>query len=214
MNLSRPTCRHRPSLGDGQFRSSLSALPAATSQHNARAGRVIEVHPDHDWLHLARRQAEETTSWTAGSICRTASWPIAARFWSGCGSHPRRWTHPGPPVLRLAGEPRPPKCVEALARLGGTGGRTGCGAGTAPSSNAARGRSTPMPSSTSSPASGSPPCWPPRRPACRSRCCSPGPYEPKASSTTSTNDSNIPSRSTSTTRPCRCCWPCPTTAPR
>ena len=51
---------------------------------NARAGRVIKVHPDHDRLHQARRQAETPEFWTAYTTVRpmaerSISWLVADR---------------------------------------------------------------------------------------------------------------------------------------
>jgi IS5 family transposase len=48
----------------------------------ARAGRVIKIHPDHDRLHAARRQAEDPEFWTAYTTTRpmgerSISWLVA-----------------------------------------------------------------------------------------------------------------------------------------
>jgi IS5 family transposase len=68
--------------GTASFARHCSRCPLRRRCTNARAGRVIRLHPDHDRLHYARRQAEDPDFWTAYTTTRpmgerSISWLVA-----------------------------------------------------------------------------------------------------------------------------------------
>ena len=68
--------------GTASFARHCQRCPLRRRCTNARAGRVIKVHPDHDRLHHARRQADDPEFWTAYTTTRpmgerSISWLVA-----------------------------------------------------------------------------------------------------------------------------------------
>jgi IS5 family transposase len=68
--------------GTASFAKHCHRCPLRRRCTNARAGRVIRLHPDHDRLHDARRQADRPEFWTAYTTTRpmgerSISWLVA-----------------------------------------------------------------------------------------------------------------------------------------
>ena len=68
--------------GTASFARHCHRCPLRRRCTNARAGRVIRVHPDHDRLHQARRQATDPEFWAAYTTTRpmgerSISWLVA-----------------------------------------------------------------------------------------------------------------------------------------
>ena len=68
--------------GTASFAKHCQRCPLRRRCTNARAGRVIKIHPDHDRLHQARRQADDPEFWTAYTTTRpmgerSISWLVA-----------------------------------------------------------------------------------------------------------------------------------------
>jgi IS5 family transposase len=68
--------------GTASFAKHCQRCPLRRRCTNARAGRVIKIHPDHDRLHAARRQAADPDFWTAYTTTRpmgerSISWLVA-----------------------------------------------------------------------------------------------------------------------------------------
>ena len=167
------------------------------------------------WSGRRRRSWRCSTSgatWT-GPI---ASSPTAAPTSNGCGRRRRRligcWPVTALPCKELHDRHGPPR---RRGRSGASGARTSCGAGTAPSSNAAPPPSTRTRSSTSCPASGSRHTSPPTRTRSPPGSCSAAGSTTRDCSPTSSEPASptpTPRSPTATRR--RCCWRSRTTGPR
>ncbi len=170
---------------------------------------------------MGSSSAKRPRSWRcsmtgATSTARTPSSPTAAPANSECGHRHRQWIGSWPVTALPCKQARGPRAApRRRGRPGMNGARTSCGAGTAPSSNAALPPSTRTRSSTSSAANGSAPTSQPTPTRSPPGSCSAAVSTTKGCPPTSCGRaSTTPTPNRPMTPRSRCCWRSRTTAPR